>query len=190
VSVKFHIKLSTTCAPIRASSTSKQKKTRKAKAKASIELGIQTNTGLSVHLGSSNGFRRNSGSSRSGELSAVLSESAVAMRGALTLAPAAGGDCGTSDIGRFGNRPSLLKSTPPGVPGVVALAPAIVGERDRAGGPVEGSTELGGGDTGEVYDGGEGELVSGGGVAGPSACGGDAVFCGATVTEGVVLSLS
>lgn len=85
----------------------------KAREKASIELGIQ-DTGLSVHLGSSKGFRRNSGSSRSVELSDVLSESAVATRGALTLAPVpaptlvAGGDCGrTSDIGRFGNRPSL-----------------------------------------------------------------------------------
>lgn len=83
----------------------------------------------------------------------------------------------------------VLKSTPPGVPGVVplALAPVIVGERDRAGGPVEDSTELGGGDTGEVYDGGELVSGGGGGVAGLSACGGVAGLCAAAV---VVLSLS
>ena len=86
-------------------------------------------------------------------------------------------------------REYVLKSTPPGVPAVVPLAPAIAGESDRTGGVVEDSTDLGGGDTGEVYDGGEFVSDGGGGVCGLSACGGVAGLC-ATVAEGVVLSLS
>jgi len=173
-----------------------QKETRKAKKKKKSLNSESKNgyTGLSVHVWwSSNGFSRNSGSSRSVELSVVLSECVIATRGALILAPApapvVAGDCDrTSDIGRFGNRPSLLKSTPPGMLGVVPFAPAIVGENDRTGGVVEDGTELGGDDTGEVYDGRR--LVSDCGGGGLSACGGVVGLCAAAVAEGVVLSLS
>jgi hypothetical protein len=169
------------------------KKRRKKKTKPSTTF---RQTGL-VHLGSSNGFSTNSGSSRSVELFVVLLEFATATRGAVRLAPApeAGVDSGrTSDIGRFGNRPSLLKSTPPGVPGVVPLAPAVVGERERAGG--EDNPGLRGDDTGEVYDGGEPVSDGGrGGEATLSTCGGVAGLGVVTdvataAVEGVVLSLS
>lgn len=132
----------------------------------------------------------------------------------------AGGGCGrTRDIGRFGNRPSLpvdatcgekndeenlgnrgqrgeyvLKSTLLGAPGVVLLAPVIVGEMARAGGVTEGTPELGGGDTGEAYDGGEGVSDGGDWVVWLSACGGIAGPCvvvdSTAAADGVVLSLS
>lgn len=176
-------------------------------------------TQVFVHFASSNGFSTNSDSSLSVESVVVLSECAAATRGALrlALAPVPGGDCGrTSDIGRFGNKPSLpvnaawewrvrlvrpgesgaekeyaLKSTPPGAPGVVPFAPAIAGESDRTGGLIEVGNEFSGGDTGEAYDGGELVSDGGGGVAGLPTSGGVAGLCvvANAAAEGVVLSM-
>lgn len=77
-----------------------------------------------------------------------------------------------------------LKSTPPGVPDAVPFAP---------GGLVEESLELGGGEAGEMNDGGELIPDEGSGVAGLSARGGVTGVCAvldaAAARVGVVLSM-